>query len=91
MPDGEPRIIMQYNVLKDSFEVVNKPLQSYKTLSLYTGMDEAKIEEDIKEKIQLLKWLVENNVNDVHDIGGFFRRYYVHKWEKEGVYSKGGI
>jgi archaeal flagellar protein FlaI len=39
---GDPRILMQYNALKDKLEKVNESQEIFKTISLYTGMTKNK-------------------------------------------------
>jgi len=40
-------------------------------------MTEEEIQQDLKDKAQILRWLVENNVDDVHNIGMTISKYYL--------------
>ncbi len=76
LPDGNPRVLMQLNPIKDVLEFVNEPIAIIETLNLYTGLSKAEIFTDIQAKIAILKWLVRNNVIDINKIGLLMSRYY---------------
>jgi len=67
---------MQLNVIKDTLEKINEPTVIYETLNLYTGMSKEDIEKDINEKIDILKWMVKNNITDINKIGLIISKYY---------------
>lgn len=75
-PEGEERILMQYNVLDDTMVQVNNSISLMKNISLYTGMTKEKISQDLKEKVSILKWMVKNKVSDIHDVGNIMTKYY---------------
>ena len=39
-------------------------------------MTEEEITKNLDNRIMLLKWLVNNDIRDVHKVGSFFRKYY---------------
>jgi len=77
MPDGDPNVIMQYDAQKDMMFPKNKSKTLYETLNLYTGMSEKDIDDDLKEKISILKDLVNRNINDINQIGLILAKYYL--------------
>ena len=77
LPSGDANVFMQLNVHKDMLEKIAEPKQVYKTLKLYTGSSQQEIDDDLVEKVKILKWLVDKGVDDVNKIGGIFRKYYV--------------
>ncbi len=79
MENGEPNVILQHNVQKDKLEWIGKPNTIMKTLNLYTGLTEKQINDDLAEKVLMLQHLQKHNVIDVHQIGAFFRKYYIKK------------
>ena len=85
MPDGDAYPIMQLNVLKDSLEKINEPKTIYETLNLYTGLSKEEIQKDIDQKIDILKWMVANNVTDLNKIGFIMSNYYRKKPFKDTV------
>ncbi len=76
MQDGDAKPIMQFNAAKDELEKINEPEYIYQTLNLYTGLSKEDIEKDISEKINILKWMVQNNINDINQIGMIISKYY---------------
>ena len=74
---GDPNVIMQLDVPKDKLKTVNKMKRTISTLHLYTGLTEAEINKDLSEKRTILKWLVDNDINHVHDIGVVMAKYYL--------------
>jgi archaeal flagellar protein FlaI len=74
--DGNAKTIMQHNATNDVLEKINDPATIYETLNLYTGLSKEKIEEDIQEKIDILKWMVSININDINKIGFIMSKYY---------------
>ena len=77
--DGDSRPLMQLNIAKDELEKINEPEIIYETLNLYTGMSKEDTENDIDEKIDILKWMFKNNLNDINKIGMIMSKYYLKK------------
>jgi flagellar protein FlaI len=77
--NGNPLVIMQHDSLKDVMNQVGRPNRLIKTLSLYTGMKEEMVYNEMNEKISVLKWLVEKNITDIHTIGLIMSDYYTEK------------
>ncbi|MCH8209689.1 MAG: Flp pilus assembly complex ATPase component TadA [Nitrospinae bacterium] len=73
---GDARPIMQLNVIKDTLEKINEPTTIYGTLNLYIGLSKEDILKDIDEKIDILKWMVKNNITDINKIGLIMSKYY---------------
>ena len=67
---------MQLDVAKDSLEKINELSEILETLNLYTGLSKENIKKDMEEKIDILKWLVKNNINDINKIGMIMSKYY---------------
>jgi hypothetical protein len=76
LPNGDPRILMQLNPIRDKLEFLNEPLAMLETLSLYTGMSKSNIYSDLKSKIKILKWMASRNVININKIGLIMSRYY---------------
>ena len=73
---GDSRIIMRHDFVKDELVKVNEPKRIFETLHVFNGMSEEDIHKDIKNKIFILKQLVEKNVFDVDAIGKIMAQYY---------------
>ncbi len=76
---GEPRVIIQYDIRRDTQKPIAKPKRLIEILELYTGMDEKRMEKDLAEKKRMLAWLVQNDITDVHAIGRILAKYYAQK------------
>ncbi len=74
---GDPSILMQYDVSQDKLVKVNDSKTMVANLNLYTGLTLEEMDKDLKEKIQILNWMVENNIENVNDIGLVLSKYYM--------------
>jgi flagellar protein FlaI len=79
LPNGDARLLMQLNPIKDILEVVNEPLAIVETLGLYTGLSKQDIYADMQSKINILRWLVSKNIIDVNKVGLIMSKYYHNK------------
>jgi hypothetical protein len=69
---------MHFLALKDPMKKI------YETLDLYTGLTQKEIEQDLNEKVEILKWLHKKDINDVHKIGKIMAHYY----HKKSIFGK---
>ncbi|MBI2144868.1 type II/IV secretion system ATPase subunit [Candidatus Woesearchaeota archaeon] len=74
--DGSAKPIIQLDVAKDKLSQIAAPSRLLDTLGLYTGLTPEEISKDLQEKAKLLKWLVGQNISDVHQIGLIMSKYY---------------
>jgi len=89
LESGDSNIMFEFDIAKDQMKPINKPKRIYKTLKLFSGLTENQIREDMKEKIRLLKHLVKNNIDDVHEIGSIVSDYYSNKeYVFKGLFKK---
>ena len=79
---GDAKIIYQLNAQNGVLYKSGKPKKFYDTLNLYTGMTESQILNDQKEKVDVLKWLVSRNINDIEKIGLIMAKYYLQNMKK---------
>jgi len=79
LPNGDARVLMQLNPIRDVLEIINEPLAILETLNLYTGLSKPEIYADMQSKIAILQWLVSKNIADVHKIGMIMSKYYHNK------------
>ncbi len=75
-PTGDPRVLLRYNPQTDRTEKVAESIHIYDRITLYTGMDRKAIEADLAEKAKILRWLVDQKINNVNDIGLKLAKYY---------------
>ncbi len=79
LPNGDARVLMQLNPIRDTLEIVNEPLTILETLNLYIGLSKSEIYADMQSKIEILKWMVSRNILDVNKIGLIMSKYYHNK------------
>jgi len=85
LPNGDPRTLLQFNVTDDKIHKINSSKTVVDRLKLYSGMTDNEIENDINEKITVLKWMVKNNIENVHNIGALIAKYYSGKLNIEKI------
>lgn len=74
---GDANVIMQMNAKKDILERINDSKQTLDTLELYTGMTRDEIEFDLKQKMQILRWMIKKNIEEVDEVGDVMAKYYL--------------
>lgn len=61
---------------KDIIEQHSESYRLFEELKMHTGMSNAEISSDLKDKVKILEWLVKNKVNTVDSIGKIVSQYY---------------
>jgi archaeal flagellar protein FlaI len=74
--NGDSKVLIQLDVVKDELLKVAEAKRILETLYLYTGMTPAEMKKDLQEKASVLKWLVSENITNVHQIGIIMSKYY---------------
>lgn len=76
MPNGDARVLMQFNPIRNTLDIINEPLAIIEPLNLYTGLSKQEIYADMQAKIEILRWMVGKNIVDINRIGLIMSRYY---------------
>jgi len=76
LPTGDPNVLLQLDAQRDEIKQINESNVLMETINLYTGLSPDEIRADINEKVNILKWLVKNNITNIHQIGLIFAKYY---------------
>lgn len=79
LPDSTFNVLMQYNPKKDYLEWKNKSKWLFQVLKDYTGHTDVEIMADLKEKQEVLDYLVENDVTLIEEVGRIIAEYYTAK------------
>jgi len=77
--EGNANMILQHDNLKDTMTKLREPENLLNTLKLYTGLSTDHVYNEINEKIDVLKWLVEKDITDINVIGLIMSDYYTEK------------
>tara|TARA_Y100000310_G_scaffold340439_1_gene436251 strand:- start:17194 stop:18654 length:1461 start_codon:yes stop_codon:yes gene_type:complete len=75
-PNGDPKVLMQYDPKTDRLKYVNQPKIFFEAIELLTGMSKDDIIKDMSRKIAIMKVMVEKNVTNIHDIGLIMSKFY---------------
>ncbi len=86
---GDEHVLYRWDVKSDKIKGAGKMSRLVETLSLYAGMDEREIEDDVEEKVDILDWMVKNGYFSVDEVGDIVSRYYLDPQEVIDAASKG--
>ncbi len=72
-------ILYKWNPKTDNAERANPSRRIYQELEMFTGMDRQMIEDDLAGKQKVLKWMIDQGLRDVNDVGRIITEYYLDK------------
>lgn len=76
LPNSETNLLMQYDGKADSLKAANKSKSLMNTLQLYTGYTPKEIMKMLKQKEEILKWMIKQQVKSVDSVGRVVAEYY---------------
>ncbi len=76
---GDVNVLYKWNMRDDTFTQISEMTRLADTLILYSGYTLQEINDDIAEKIEVLNWMVKNDVMSVNDAGLVVANYYRRK------------
>jgi len=68
--------LYRWRPAKDEIEKANESYRILEEIRIHTGMSENEVKQGLEEKIDVLKWLVKNHVDDINKIGRIVAVYY---------------
>lgn len=76
--EGTPELnrLYTWKARNDTFQAVKAPRRYVEQLNLHTGMTEKEMTQDQIDKTTILKWMVENNLDQVEPVGKVMNIYY---------------
>jgi len=76
--DGNTKtnIIYRWNAKGDKSSQINRGNRVMDAIKTYTNMNQAEIQKNLKEREEILEWLVKENLNDVDGVGQVISAYY---------------
>ena len=77
--DSTANVLMQYDPRQDKILNSGSSTRVFKELEVQTGMSGQEIQNDLKEKAEILRWLVKKNIDDLNGIGKVVATYYTNK------------
>ena len=79
LKDGNPNVLMQHDMAQDRLLNANQSMRLLPELEMQTGLSSQEINQELRDKAEILKWLVAKDVNDVNGIGKVVANYYTNK------------
>ena len=77
--DSRANVLMQYDIAQDKLLNANQSVRLLPELEIQTGLSSQEINQDLRDKAEILKWLVNKDINDVNGIGKVVANYYTNK------------
>lgn len=74
--DLEINYLYRWRPRIDGFEKVNNSVRVFEDLNLHTGMTPKEINDDLKQKQDILQWMLKNNIINIDAFGKVMRIYY---------------
>jgi flagellar protein FlaI len=74
---GGINTLYRWDMKNDKVKAVGKINRLADLLSLYAGMDEKEINQDVEEKVDVLNWMVKMGYESVDQVGEIVSSYYV--------------
>jgi flagellar protein FlaI len=72
----ELNYLYRWRPRSDTFEKINESIRLMQELNLHTGMTTAEIKKDLKDKEEILKWLIKHQIKEVDLVGKITKIYY---------------
>ncbi|MDP3765697.1 MAG: type II/IV secretion system ATPase subunit [Nanoarchaeota archaeon] len=79
LPDSEPNVLIQLDIRSGVLKKVANSKALVNTIELFTGFTRSELNRSLKEKEDILKWLVRNNINTVDTVGRVMAEYYTNQ------------
>jgi flagellar protein FlaI len=73
----------------DTFQMVKVPHKHIEKMNLHTGMTEKEVMDDQMDKMEVLKWMAKNNLDDIDSVGKVMQIYYSETDEVVSAAKKG--
>ena len=74
--DSSTNVLSQFDMKKDKLYQISKSKALFKTLEMYTGLNQRELLSDINEKAKILKWMVKQNLATIDEVGRTVAEYY---------------
>ncbi len=88
--NGDFRLLYKWDVKNDEIRQVAGLSRLADMLSLYAGLSEKEIKEDIEQKSEVLGWMAANDYTEVDQVGRIVSHYYLNEDEIYELARTGG-
>ncbi len=76
METGEPNLLYQFDMEKQKVVKVNESIRMKKNLKIFAGLNDEKLQNDLNEKKIILKYLADNKIRELQQVGEIIAEYY---------------
>lgn len=73
----KPNMLYRWKPASDSLVEHSSSLRLFEQLSRYTGFSQSEINNEITARKDILKWMVQNNIRKLNDVGKIINNYYL--------------
>jgi flagellar protein FlaI len=73
---GDINVLHRWDVKSDRINEVGKMVSLSQTLSLYAGLTQKEIDQDVADKAKIFSWMVKKGLKDVNTVGNVVSLYY---------------
>ena len=74
---GEINTLYRWDVKSDRISEVGKMVTLASTLSLYSGLTQKEIDQDVADKAKIFSWMVKKGLKSVNTVGSVVSNYYM--------------
>jgi archaeal flagellar protein FlaI len=79
LENGEFNLLFSYDFKKDSLVKANPLSEFYNRLNLFAGLSKEEVNNEIDDKIKVLKYFTKNNITNNEEIAMMINYYYINK------------
>jgi archaeal flagellar protein FlaI len=72
----ETNYLYRWHPRNDAFERASDSVRLVEEINLRTGMTPKEIAADLKERAEILDWMLKNNLKEIDEVGNVMRMYY---------------
>ena len=73
---GDVNVLHRWNIKNDKIENVGRMATLSSTLSLYAGLTQKEIDQDVEDKAKIFSWMVMKGIRKVDTVGEIVAQYY---------------
>lgn len=69
--------LWKWNPRKDNSEMISEGIRFFEELKMHTGMSKQEIDKDLKERKEVIDWMVKHKVHDIKELGKIVNTFYI--------------
>lgn len=85
---GSPNVLFRWDLKTDKMVEVGKMTTLAATISLYSGLTQKEIEQDIEDKAKIIMWMTKKKYREINAVGSIVSHYYMNPQEVLDVVEK---